>query len=124
MIRMDMVWVAVATLIQSAKRTDVTVTKQQIDSKVKELFGTHITPVMISRHLVNSIDRQAAKDKPQRGGSRKRYLFKDQRGGFRLYKSSDYGSDGWDKTGPTHPEVNKVDVKYRSLVTWYCDNYY
>ena len=123
MTKMDMVWVAVATIIHPRAASSVFVTKSKIDSTVAKLFGEIITPVMINKHLVNSEDRQADRSNPQRGGSRNRYLVRGGHGDFRLYKSSDSSSDAWEKTGPTRPDPNKLDPDYRHLVSWYETNY-
>ena len=123
MTKMDMVWVAVASLVHSRTEATVFVEKSQIDSKVLELFGETITPVMIDKHLVNSEDREADRANPSRGGSRNRYLVRGEHGSFRLYKQRDGVSDAWDKTGSTHPHPNKVEPEYRHLVTWYGSEY-
>ena len=123
MTKMDMVWVAVALLLHPRAEANVFVEKSQIDSKVLELFDETITPVMIHKHLVNSEDRQADRANPSRGGSPNRYLVRDERGSFRLYKQRDGESDAWDKTGPTHPHPHKIDPEYRYLVTWYQNKY-
>ena len=123
MTKMDMVWVAVATIIHPRTAPSVVVTKSMIDSTVAKLFGETITPVMINRHVVNSEDRQADRDYPQRGGSRNRYLVRGEHGDFRLYKLHDSSSDAWDKTGPTHPDPNRLDADYVHLVTWYENEY-
>jgi len=124
MTKMDMVWVVVATLLQPQTDEDTVVTKAQIDESVNAMFGETITPVMITRHLVNSVDRQADRDIPERGGSRNRYLFRDADGGYRLYKSQDHGSDAWEKTGPTHPDPNKLGAVHVPLVAWYQEKYF
>lgn len=117
MTKMNMVWVAVAKLLYP--NTDSTVTKDDIDTLVYELFQTNITPVMIHSHLVSYIDRQADKNNLQRGGSKNRYLFKENNDRFRLYKKSDEDQDGWDKNGPYCPSINAVPSEYQYLVTWY-----
>ena len=124
MTKMDMVWVAVATLLHPRTTASAFVRKSQIDSKVMELFGKTITPVMINKHLVNSEDRQADRANPSRGGSRNRYLVKTEDGAFRLYKHRDGVRDAWDKTGPTHPEPNNLDSEYREIVAWYESEYF
>ena len=123
MTKMDMVWVAVASLLHPRTEANVFVEKSQIDSKVLELFGETITPVMIDKHLVNSEDRQADRANPSRGGSRNRYLVRGEHSSFRLYEQRDGESDAWDKTGPTHPDPNNIDPEYRYLVTWYRREY-
>ncbi len=123
MTKMDMVWVAVATIIHPRTAPSVLVTKSKIDSTVAKLFGETITPVMINKHLVNSEDRQADRGNPQRGGSRNRYLVRGEHGDFRLYKLGDSSSDAWDKTGPTHPDPNRLDADYVHLVSWYENDY-
>ena len=123
MTKMNMVWVAVAALIYPETEAIVCVSKHQIDSAVMRLFGATITHVMINKHLVNSEDRQADRRNPQQGGSRNRYLVKVNSGSFRLYKLGDNLSDAWDKTGPTHPDIESLDDEYRYLVTWYQNEY-
>lgn len=119
MIKMDMVWVAVAKLIYPDVSLETKVSKKEIDSEVYQLFQTKITPVMINMHLVNSVDRQADMKEPRRGGSRKRYLVKDKNDYFRLYKTSDGINDGWEKTGPFCPAIENVNPEYKNLVIWY-----
>ena len=46
MTKMDMVWVAVASLVHPRTEANVFMEKSQIDPKVLELFGETITPVM------------------------------------------------------------------------------
>jgi hypothetical protein len=130
MTKMDMIWVAVASLLHPDTRSSKTVTRSDIESTVSKLFGKSLTPVMIERHLVSSEDRMADKDNPQRGGSRNRYLFRtvdgnapSREGRFRLYKLNDAKHDGWDKTGPSHPEVSAVRSEYRHLIAWYRQEY-
>ena len=50
MTKMDMVWIAVATLIGPQTARSVAVSKDDIDQRVHALFQTHITPVMITTH--------------------------------------------------------------------------
>lgn len=119
MTKMDMVWIVVATLIFPQTSPGKTVSKKQIDEEVARLFGMTISPVMITKHLVNSVDRQADKANPQRGGSRNRYLFRGEDGRFRLYKTRDHATDAWEKTGPTNPAASAVETKFAELVTWY-----
>lgn len=123
MTKMDKVWVAVATLLSPRTSSDASVTRSQIESKVRELFGDHIPPVMIEGHLVNSEDRHADQKNPRRGGSRNRYLVRSGDGRFRLYKTSDYRTDAWEKTGPTKPNKDKVDPEYRHLLDWHEKEY-
>ena len=123
MTKMDMVWVAVASLLHPGTEANIFVEKSQINSKVLELFDETITPVMVDKHIVNSEDRQADHANPNRGGSRNRYLVRGEHGSFRLYKRRDGESDAWDKTGPTHPDLNNIDPEYRHLVTWYRREY-
>lgn len=73
--------------------------------------------------MIRSADRYVNKKQPNQGGSRNRYVFRVSKGRYRLYKTTDKASDGWDKTGPTNPSKNKVHAKYRGLVSWYEDNY-
>ena len=122
MTKMNMVWIAVATLIYPDTSTDRRVSKAQIDARVRKLFGTTITPVMITHHLVASEDRQRARGEPRRGGSSNRYLTKhDDR--YRLYRQSDQPNDGLEKTGPCCPPIGKVSQEFRHLVQWYRREY-
>ncbi|MYE11225.1 MAG: hypothetical protein F4X99_06100 [Gammaproteobacteria bacterium] len=122
MTKMNMVWIAVATLIYPETRPDRRVSKEQIDARVRKLFRTTITPVMITHHLVASEDRQRDHRYPRRGGSRNRYLTKqDDR--YRLYRLSDQPDDGLDKTGPYCPSIDAVTEEFRYLVYWYCRTY-
>ena len=123
MTKMDMVWVATANILYPHTEATLTVTKSQIDAEVNNLFGTSITPVMIRKHLVNSVDRMADKDQPQRGGSRNRYLVQIGEE-FRLYKRIDAATDAWEKNGPTHPDRPKIDQKFIHLIEWYEERYY
>lgn len=124
MTKMNMVWVAVAKCIYPATQSAAKVTKEEIDTMVYRLFSNRITPVMITHHLVNSVDRQADKMNPWRGGSRNRYLVKDTNNYFRLYKYVDNSSDGWEKTGPCCPSMDQIDQEFRGLVDWYTTVYY
>ena len=124
MTKMDMVWIAVATLIRPETASSVAVSKDDIDKQVYALFQIHITPVMITTHLVNSIDRQADTHNPRRGGSRNRYLATNADGRFRLFKKSDQHTDAVDKTGPFHPSVTNIDREFEELVSWYRTSYY
>jgi hypothetical protein len=130
MTKMDMVWVAVASLLHPETNASRTVTRGEIETHVAKLFGAVITSIMIERHLVSSVGRMADKDQPQRGGSRNRYLFKtsdgkapSNGGRFRLYKQTDAEHDGWDKTGPTHPEESAISSDHRHLIEWYMRQY-
>jgi hypothetical protein len=130
MTKMDMIWVAVGNMLYPDTSSSITVTRSQIEAHVAKFFGAKITPVMIERHIVSSEDRQADKSNPRRGGSRNRYLFRssDDRtpsrdGRFRLYKISDAKHDGWEKSGPTHPDTLAVEDEYRYLIEWYVSQY-
>ena len=123
MTKMDIVWVAVASLLHPKTGADVFVRKAQIDARVSELFDVSIPPVLITHHLVNSVDRQADRADPSRGGSRNRYLFRGNGGGYRLYKNSDSSTDGWEKNSRTHPEAGKIDRDYQYLLEWYEQDY-
>lgn len=123
MTKMDMVWVAVASLLHPRSSGTALVTKRQIDARVQELFGVSITPVMITKHLVASEPRQADHSNPNRGGSRNRYLVRDARGDFRLHKTSDTAHDATDKNGPTHPAAAAVGAEYAYLIAWYESEY-
>ena len=124
MTKMDMVWIAVADLIHPQTAASVAVSKHAIDQRVYELFETRITPVMITAHLVNSVDRQADMGNPARGGSRNRYLARNPDGRFRLYKHSDALTDAGDKTGPCHPSAHNVNEEFRRLISWYRTTYF
>jgi hypothetical protein len=127
---MDMVWAAVASMLHPETSSSRTVTRSEIEATVEKLFVASITPVMVERHLVSSEDRMADKEQPQRGGSRNRYLFRTsdgtmpaRDGRFRLYKNADAKYDGWEKTGPTHPDASAIPTEYRHLVEWYAGKY-
>ena len=122
--KMDMVWIAVADLIYPQIASSVAVFKNTIDERVYEMFGAKITPVMITHHLVNSVDRQADARNPSRGGSRKRYLATNPDGCFRLYKKSDVHTDAVDKTGPYHPSVDGISSEFAYLISWYRTAYF
>ena len=122
MTKMNMVWVAVATLIHPDTRLARLVFKEEIDARVQELFQTTITPVMITHHLVASEDRQRDRCNPRRGGSRNRYLTK-LGNRYRLYCLSDQPNDGLDKTGPYCPSADDVASEYRHLIQWYRRDY-
>lgn len=129
--KMDMCWIAAATLIYP--RTEVTflISKEQIDLKVKNLFREDITPIMLTHHLVSWQDRQADKSNPGRGGSRNRYFFRTRDGlkpaddgRFRLYKPIDKTYDGKDKTGKSHPDRAEIPHEYHYLLDWYDSEYF
>ncbi|PHS23815.1 MAG: hypothetical protein COA84_10475 [Robiginitomaculum sp.] len=124
MTKMDMIWIAVATLIYPDTESQNTITKKEIDDKIDNLFQTKITPAMITTHLVSTVDRAADKQNPKRGGSRNRYLFKTQNNNFRLYKKVDHIHDGWEKTGPYHPKKHKIHSDYHALIDWHDGEYY
>ena len=130
MTKMDMVWVAVASILHPDTSSSKTVTRKEIETAVARLFGATLTAVMIERHLVSSEDRMADKDQSQRGGSRNRYLFRTadgttpaRDGSFRLYKVADARYDGWEKTGPTHPTPEAVAAEHGPLIEWYNRKY-
>ncbi len=130
MTKMDMVWVAVASMLHPETSSSKTVTRSEIEASVAKLFGASLTAVMIERHLVSSEDRMADKDQPQRGGSRNRYFFRTSNGNtpsrdgrFRLYKLADAKHDGWEKTGPTHPDPAVIALEYKHLLDWYKREY-
>ena len=127
---MDMVWVAVASLLHPETTALRTVTRSEIESQVLKLFGATLTTVMIERHLVSSEDRMADKEQPQRGGSRNRYLFRTSNGTtptrdgrFRLNKAADAMYNGWEKTGANHPDLEAVSPEYKPLLEWYGREY-
>lgn len=124
MTKMDMVWVATAKRIYPDTQSAITVTKADIEEEVADLFGTNITSVMITRHLANSIDRQANPKNYREGGSRNRYLVKDEKNRFRLYKQSDGPSDGFEKDGPCCPQKNRVGAEFNYLIMWYWSKYH
>ena len=128
---MDMIWVAVASMIHPTTASSKTITRGEIEVQVLKLFGTTLTPVMIEKHLVSWENRQADKALPRRGGSRNRYLFKtadshtpSRDGRFRLYKVADGTRDGWEKDGPTCPDRKAVADDHRHLVDWYETHYF
>ena len=130
MTKMDMIWIAVASLIAPNASSGYTVTRQAIQARVKELFGESVTPVVINRHLISSVDRQADRTIPTRRGSRNRYLFRtidgvspSDRGNFRLYKKADASHDGHEKTGKALPEVAAVSTEHQHYLVWYKTNY-
>lgn len=130
MTKMDMIWVAVASLISPHTSSTRTVTRQAIEARVAELFGESVTSVVINSHLVSSVDRQADRAIPARGGSRNRYLFRtldgispSNRGNFRLYKTADARHDGHEKTGKMLPEVAAVSKEHQHYLDWYMANY-
>lgn len=130
MTKMDMIWIAVASLIAPNTSSSQTVSRQAIQARVGDLFGESVTPVVIDRHLVSSVDRQADRAIPARGGSRNRYLFRtvdgvtpSERGHFRLYKTTDARHDGHEKTGKTLPELAAVPVEHQHYLLWYMNSY-
>ncbi|MCK4460767.1 MAG: hypothetical protein KAW46_03130 [candidate division Zixibacteria bacterium] len=131
MTKMDMIWVAVASMIHPITGPSKTVSRSEIVALVSKLFDATIRPIMIEKHLVNWEDRQANKAYPRSGGSRKRYLFKtadghtpSRNGQFRLYKAADGTRDGWEKDGPTCPVREAVADDYCHLVDWYKTRYF
>ena len=131
MIKMDMIWIAVASLLYPEISPLHLVSRKNIEAQVWRLFSTKITPVMIEQHLVSWVDRQADNNQPNRGGSRNRYLFKtldgvspSQKGDFRLYKRVDERYDGRDKTGRTHPDIDVIPSEFRHLCEWFETHYY
>lgn len=131
MTKMDMIWVAVASMIHPTTGSSKTVSRGEIVALVSKLFGGTLTPVMIEKHLVSWEDRQADKAYPRRGGSQKRYLFKtangltpSRNGQFRLYKAADGTRDGWEKDGPACPVREAVADDYCHLVDWYKTHYF
>ena len=130
MTKMDMIWVAVASLIAPSTLSSRTVTRQAIQNRAVELFGESVAAVLIDRHLVSSVDRQADRSIPTRGGSRNRYLFRtidgvspSDRGNFRLYKAADARHDAHEKTGKTLPAVAAVSAEHQHYLNWYVTNY-
>jgi hypothetical protein len=131
MIKMDMIWVAAATLIYPETSSRRMVSESQIENQVARLFDTKITPIMIEKHLVSWEDRQADRSDPSRGGSRNRYLFRSingmkpsSEGKFRLYKRADGQYDGWDKTGRICPEIDAIPENLQYLLEWYNTRYF
>jgi hypothetical protein len=131
MTKMDMIWIAAASLLYPECGSSNTVTRRQIEAQADKLFGVVLTPVMIDRHLVSLEDRMADVKNPRRGGSRNRYLFKtadgttpSREGNFRLYKIMDAAHDGQDKTGPTHPAPRSIPTNFLVLIVWYKDHYF
>jgi hypothetical protein len=131
MIKMDMIWIAAATLIYPKTLSRQLVSESQIEEQVYRLFKSKITPFMVSKHLVSWEDRQADQENPRRGGSRNRYLFRTMdgvspsgAGSFRLYKQIDSKYDGWEKTGRICPELEDFPGEYHYLIKWYSEHYY
>ena len=136
--KMDMIWVVTALEIYPEINSIKIISKGTIIDKVKEIWGDKIFDTMINTHLVSWKDRDCDKKQPTRGGSRKRYLFKtkdghtpDSYGKFRLYKRKDNKYDGVDKTGPFHPEKEKIEktfpignIEPETLIRWYKEEYY
>ncbi len=130
MTKMDMIWIAAASLLYPSTSSKRTITRKAIQGRVTELFGVSITPVVVERHLVSSVDRQADKGQPSRGGSRNRYLYRTHdgitpslSGNFRLYKTADTPHDAHEKTGKTLPEVEMVAAEYQHFLHWYTAQY-
>ena len=123
MTKMDKIWIAVATLTYPDAEAPRLLTQDEIKARVWRLFETTITPVMVTRHLVGSEDRQADRANPQRGGSRNRYLTRVN-DSYRLYRKADQTTDGQDKTGPFCPSMDNVRPHYEHLVRWYCTEYF
>jgi uncharacterized membrane protein len=130
MTKMDVIWIAVASLIAPNTSSSRTVTRQAIQVRVAELFGESVTPVVIDRHLVSTVDRQSDHAIPTRGGSRNRYLLRtvdgvtpSNRGTFRLYKTADARHDGSEKTGKTSPVVAAVSTEHQHYLDWYMAHY-
>ena len=120
---MDMIWVTVAFLTYPEVTARRLLSEGEIRAKVRQAFGEEVKPVMVSRHLVGSEDRQADHKNPARGGSRNRYLTRvgDR---YRLYREADGGRDGKDKTGPCCPARDRVSCEHRYLVDWYHAEYF
>ena len=130
MTKMDKIWIAVAKLLHPTTASSATVTRDEIEAEVSQLFGDALSRVMIDRHLVSFEDRQVDKNNPSRGGSRNRYLFRtcdgrlpSRDGRFRLYKAVDRAHDGDGKDGPVHPDVDNISGDYKYLVSWYLRHY-
>jgi hypothetical protein len=130
MTKMNMIWIAVASMIYPESSSNRTVTRHEIQDRVTSLFGESITPIMVDRHLVSWEDRQADREIPQRGGSRNRYLFRtvtgcipSREGRFRLYKFADGAHDGWEKTGPACHNAADIDSEFLYLLNWYLQSY-
>jgi hypothetical protein len=51
MTKMDMIWVAVASMLYTETSASKTVTRNQIDTQILKLFGVSVTPVMIEKHI-------------------------------------------------------------------------
>jgi hypothetical protein len=131
MIKMDMIWIATALLIYPNVSPTQLVTRSQIENKIRNLFRTEITPIMLEVHLVSWEGRQADTGNPTRGGSRNRYLFRtidgsspSGIGNFRLYKKLDSKYDGWDKTARVCPVKKDIPTSYHYLVDWFLEHYH
>jgi hypothetical protein len=131
MIKMDMIWIAAASLIYPELTSRRLLTETQIKEQVYRLCKTKITPIMVSKHLVSWEGRQADTGNPRRGGSRNRYLFRTTNGknpsgagSYRLYKQIDSQYDGWEKTGRMCPEYEDIPDEYHYLIGWYNRHYY
>lgn len=122
MYKMYMVWIVVAKTMHSGQATSMSAS--EIIRAVLEKFQEKITPVMVTTHLVGSVDKDVDKSNPQRGGSRNRYLSKELDGRFRLYKKADGSHDGLRKTGPYHPAKSALPQEYHHLVEWYESEYF
>lgn len=122
MYKMHMVWIVVAESLRSGHAESME--KNEIIRTVWEKFQKEIPPVMITGHLVGSVDRHANKSNPNIGGSRNRYLSKETDGHFRLYKKTDRSHDGWDKTGLYCPATSALPQEYHHLVKWYKSEYF
>lgn len=131
MYKMDMIWVAAATMIFPKTEATHLITINEILQQVTNLFDEQIHQVMIDKHLVSWEDRMADKSNPSRGGSRNRFLFRNLdgyspngAGDFRLYKDQDNRFDGLDKTGPVHPKRVRVPQDFHYLIEWYEKKYF
>lgn len=127
--KMTKFWLATASVVHPAVSTERLVTLSQIQQKHLELFNETL-PQSLEQQLISWKRRYADKNKPTRGGSRNRYLFRtadgytpSSNGKFRLYKLSDSQHDGTDKTGPTNPGIEDVPPNFEYLVNWYLDAY-
>ncbi len=131
MTKMDKIWISVATLLHPQDAANNLVTYKEIIVKIDELFNIVISPVMLEKHLVSIIDRQANRRDKRQGGARNRYLFRsldgktpNASGYYRLYKALDQKYDAWDKTGKTHPFRDDIDKEYNYLLNWYIESYF
>ena len=132
MTKMDMIWVATAELIHPNTDSAYTVSRHQIEQKIRGLFGADVVRVMIEKHLVSFVPRMADKGYPPQGGSRNRYLFRttngfdpDEDGNYyRLSKEQDRQFDGRDKTGKLRPERDDLEEEFHYLLDWHEKEYY